>query len=60
MVAKRCAFHDGIDCLCAALETEVERLTKILDRIHDIAENGWEGHDDYEAMREIEMLSRWT
>jgi hypothetical protein len=39
------------------LEDEVDRLTKLLIQIHDIAKNGLDGGDDYEAMREIEILS---
>lgn len=38
-------------------EREIRRLIGLLVRIHDIAKNGLEGGDDYEAMREIEMLS---
>ena len=56
---KRCVFHAGIDCLCAGLEAEIERLTKILARIHSIAEADPEGNDAREAIAEIAMLSRW-
>lgn len=41
----------------ARAEHEIERLEGLLRRIHDAAKNGIEGKDDYEVMREIEMLS---
>ena len=40
-----------------AAEHEVGRLEGLLRRIHDAARDGIEGKDDYEVMREIEMLS---
>lgn len=39
------------------LEADIRHLTGLLTRIHDIAKNGIEGGDDYEAMRRIEELS---